>query len=185
MNMPFIEDFELIVGVKTVVLEQLSDDRGLFLELFRKEWFPERTWDILQSNRSVSSPGVLRGLHYHHRQVDYWHLSDGAIRVGLLDLRPLSPTYLQACIIDLNASEPRGLFIPVGVAHGFYTFSRSSLFYIVDNYYDGDDEFGVAWNDPEINLDWGVKSPIVSPRDHNNPLLHEIPEADYPEPLKL
>ena len=69
----------------------------------------------------------------------------------------------------------------MGVAHGFVTLTDAILIYIVDNYYNGSDEYGVAWNDPEIAVPWGVESPIVSPRDAKNPLLKDISPDKLPQ----
>ena len=130
---------------------------------------------------SESQQGVLRGLHYHHRQVDYWHCGMGALRVGLLDLRCSSPTRGQGQVIELDQGRLRGVFIPAGVAHGFYAVTDAMLFYLVDSYYDGTDEWGVAWDDPDGGLDWGIEGvPILSPRDQNNPQLRDIPAEDLP-----
>lgn len=174
-----IIESEIIPGVKIVRLRSFQDARGQFMEIFRKDWFPERSWDIFQSNRSDSAAGVLRGLHYHHRQVDYWHVSRGEIRVALADLRRSSPAYGAAHTIDLGQDRPSGLFIPIGVAHGFYAKTEATLTYIVNNYYDGGDELGVAWHDPQLSIDWGVSDPILSDRDRQNPFLADI------EPDKL
>ena len=76
----------------------------------------------------------------------------GRIRVGLVDLRRDSPTYGQSEVVELDADEPRGVFIPCGVAHGFYALTDATLTYIVDNYYDNSDELGVAWDDPDLSL---------------------------------
>jgi dTDP-4-dehydrorhamnose 3,5-epimerase len=152
------------------------------METFRKEWFPDRSWEIIQSNRSHSAPGVLRGLHYHHHQVDYWQLLEGKIRVALADLRPSSPTYRATEIIDIDAATPMGLFIPVGVAHGFYAITTATLLYMVDNYYDGSDELGVAWNDPTLAVPWGITDPLLSERDAKNPQLTDIPASLLPQP---
>jgi dTDP-4-dehydrorhamnose 3,5-epimerase len=173
--------FPSIHGVKIAHLRIFADERGRFCELFRKEWFPERTWDIVQSNRSESNAGVLRGLHYHHRQVDYWHVAQGSIRVGLADLRRSSPTFGVSQVMDADASTPLGIFIPTGVAHGFYALTPATLLYIVDNYYDGGDELGVAWDDPSLAVGWNIDEPILSPRDRQNPRLHDIPLAELPE----
>ena len=169
-----------IADVRRVIFRVFADERGRFMETFRKEWFPDRTWDILQSNRSQSNAGVLRGLHYHHHQVDYWQLMQGKFRIALADLRPTSPTYRATEIIDIDAATPMGLYIPVGVAHGFYSQTDATLLYLVDNYYDGRDELGVAWNDPELALDWGVENPILSDRDAKNPFLNDIPPTMLP-----
>ena len=120
------------------------------METFRKDWFPERSWEIVQSNRSDSKAGVLRGLHYHFHQVDYWHVPHGQIRVGLADLRPSSPTYGASQVLEIGDHNQVGVFIPVGVAHGFLTLTDATVTYLVDQYYNGSDEFGVAWNDPAL-----------------------------------
>src|SRR5690606_17249652 len=141
------------------------------IETFRKEWFPERAWERVQTNRSDSKAGVLRGLHYHHRQVDYWYVPFGRIRVGLADLRPSSPTYLQSAVLELGDHNPVGLFIPIGVAHGFAALTDATLTYLVDNYYDNSDENGVAWDDPQLRVPWDIAAPVLSQRDLANPYL--------------
>jgi len=178
--MPQIQESSLIKDVQVVKFATFGDERGRFMETFRKEWFPQRSWDIIQTNRSESKAGVLRGLHYHFHQVDYWFVAAGKIRAALFDLRPDSPTRGTAQTIDMDAQDYTGLFIPVGVAHGFVTLSDATLIYIVDNYYTGKDEFGVAWNDPQIAMPWGVDTPVVSGRDASNPLLKELSVEKLP-----
>jgi dTDP-4-dehydrorhamnose 3,5-epimerase len=178
--MPLIEESSHIQGVFIVHLRPFVDERGRFLETFRKEWFPHRGWEIVQTNRSDSIAGVLRGLHYHHHQVDYWYVQQGRIRAGLYDLRLNSPTRGVAATIEMGEERQIGLFIPIGVAHGFVALTAATLTYIVDNYYDGADEFGVAWNDPDLGIDWGIASPLVSPRDRANPRLAHIPRNQIP-----
>lgn len=165
---------EQISGVKFVQLKAFGDDRGRFMETFRKEWFPERSWDIVQTNCSQSSQGVLRGLHYHHHQIDYWFVPNGMIRVGMADLRPNSPTFRATETIDIGIENPIGIFIPCEVAHGFYSLTDATLTYIVDNYYNGADELGIAWNDPDLGVEWGMTDPMLSERDLENPALQEI-----------
>ena len=166
-----IIESSVVQGVKFVNLRAFADERGLFIETFRKSWFPERTWDVVQMNRNFSKAGVLRGLHYHHKQVDYWCVMQGELRVGLADLRPSSPTYKASQTIEIGDDNHTGVFIPIGVAHGFLSLTDSILTYVVDNYYDGGDELAVAWNDPELAVAWGVDSPLLSPRDQENALL--------------
>ena len=175
-----IRDFEAISGVQVAELKVWGDERGQFLETFRKEWFPQREWQHIQTNRSNSQAGVLRGLHYHYRQVDYWYMVRGSIRVGLADLRRSSPTYLQSAVIEMSDEIPIGLFIPVGVAHGFLTLTDATLTYLVDNYYDGADELGVAWNDPQLAVPWGITDPVLSGRDQKNPFLADISPEKLP-----
>ncbi len=179
--MPQISDFQRIDGVQLAFLGAHADERGRFTEIFRKEWFPQRTWDSIQMNRSDSKAGVLRGLHYHFRQVDYWYLLSGSIRVGMVDLRPFSSAYRMTATLDVSADDNMGIFIPVGVAHGFYALSDVTLLYVVDNYYDGGDEHGLAWNDPDLGPEWGVSvAPNLSARDAGNPLWRDIPAAQRP-----
>ena len=178
--MSTITESTIIPGVKLVTLRVYADVRGRFMETFRKEWFPERSWAIVQSNRSESAAGVLRGLHFHHHQVDYWHVIAGSLRVGLADLRRSSPTFGAVQTFDLDGETPAGLLIPVGVAHGFVAKTPATLLYLVDNYYDGQDEYGVAWDDPRLAIDWGVQAPTLSDRDRRNPRLDEIPEEQLP-----
>ena len=176
-----IRDSALIRGVRHVRLEAHGDTRGRFLETFRKAWFPERDWSDLQINLSTSAPGVLRGLHFHLRQVDYWFPVSGRIRVGLFDLRRGSPTEGRRELFELDAREPLGLFIPVGVAHGYCALTESTLAYLVDAYFDGSDELGVAWDDPDIAMPWDVRDPMLSPRDLGNRRLSAISMADLPK----
>jgi dTDP-4-dehydrorhamnose 3,5-epimerase len=173
-----IQESTLIQGVFIVKLKAYADARGRFLETFRKEWFPQRSWDIVQTNRSDSKANVLRGLHYHHHQVDYWYVPAGRVRAGLADLRPSSATHLAVQTIEMD--DETGLFIPIGVAHGFVALTDCTLTYLVDNYYDSTDEYGVAWNDPALKVQWGVANPLISERDKKNPLLQDIPPADLP-----
>jgi dTDP-4-dehydrorhamnose 3,5-epimerase len=177
-----IETCSAIADLYVVQLKAFEDSRGRFQETFRKEWFPQRSWENLQTNRSDSRANVLRGLHYHHKQVDYWYVVNGLIRVGLYDMRPWSPTFKTAHTLLMGEERQVGLYIPTGVAHGFVSLTDATLTYLVDNYYDGADELGIAWNDPELRLDWGVTEPIVSGRDMNNPLLSNIPLTDWPRP---
>lgn len=176
-----IEESKAIAGVFLVQLQAYGDERGRFMETFRKEWFPQRSWHEIQANRSDSMAGVLRGLHYHHHQVDYWYVMKGQIRAGLLDVRYDSPTYKATQTVEMGEELPTGLFIPNGVAHGFLSLTEVTLTYVVDSYYDGGaDEYGVAWDDPDIDLDWKASSPLISSRDAGNPRLRDIPRAHLP-----
>lgn len=173
--MPDILQCDHIVGVKYIYLRAFGDARGRFLETFRKEWFPERTWDSFQTNRSDSVAGVLRGLHYHFNQVDYWYAPFGRLRVGLVDLRVGSPSRGVSHVLEIGEENEIGVFIPSGVAHGFYALTDATLTYIVDQYYSSSDELGVAWNDPDLGLAWGVEEVLLSARDRGNPTLSSIP----------
>lgn len=178
--MPNIKESSKIDGVFIVELTPYGDERGRFMETFRKEWFPQRDWNIIQSNRSDSQSGVLRGLHYHFQQVDYWYVVNGRIRAALADIRSDSPTSGATETVEMGEHNQLGLFIPTGVAHGFVAVTDATLTYVVDNYYNSKDEFGVAWNDPQLAIDWGISSPILSERDACNPTLTKIPSKELP-----
>jgi dTDP-4-dehydrorhamnose 3,5-epimerase len=177
---PHIRPVQGIAGAYLADIRAFPDDRGAFMESFRRDWFPWINWDNMQSNCSRSRANVLRGLHFHHRQIDYWFVIAGDMRVGLADLRPSSPTYMAATALLLSADQPTGLFIPTGVAHGFAALTDVTLTYLVNNYYDGTDEHGVAWNDPDLNVPWGVDQPLISGRDAANPAFSSLPEHHRP-----
>ncbi len=169
-----------IDGIKLVHLQTFADERGRFSEYFRTEWFPERSWETIQMNRSDSKKNVLRGLHFHFNQADYWCPVAGSFQVGLADLRRSSSTYGASTVLEIGAENQVGIFIPPGVAHGFAALTDATLVYVVDQYYNAADEFGVLWNDPALALDWQVSEPILSARDQQNPVLSAIPLADMP-----
>jgi len=180
LNSP-IRASHLINGVYTAPIKTFADERGQFMETFRREWFPWINWDKMQTNRSDSKKDVLRGLHYHHHQIDYWYVSRGVVRVGMVDLRPSSPSYRAIEVLEIGDTNNVGVFIPVGVAHGFLALTDVTLTYLVNNYYDsGKDERGVAWNDPDINIPWGIEAPQMSPRDIENRRLKDIPQNELP-----
>jgi dTDP-4-dehydrorhamnose 3,5-epimerase len=178
--MPEIIESDIIAGVKFAKLKVWADDRGRFLETFRKDWFPEQSWEVIQTNCSYSQAHVLRGLHYHLRQVDYWFAPQGMIRVALVDLRRSSPTRGASQTLEIGEHNPMGIFVPIGIAHGFVALTDTILTYLVDNYYDGSDELGVAWNDPALGVTWGIGNPTLSPRDLQNPQLKDIPHHQLP-----
>ncbi len=163
-----------INGVMVLELTRHADERGSFTEIYRTEWVPEGR-EMVQGNLSFSRPGVLRGLHFHRRQSDYWVLLEGHAFVGLYDLRVDSPTRGAAAGISLGAeASDRALFIPPGVAHGFLAETGVRLLYLVDVSYDEADEFGIAWNDPDVGIAWPVTDPVVSERDRGNPSLAAV-----------
>ena len=161
-----------IDGVEVVDLEVYADVRGSFVEFYRQSWIPSDR-SALQGNISRSTSGSLRAMHFHRRQWDYWFVVAGAMFVALVDLRSGSPTVRVTSTLRLSAESPKGLFIPPGVAHGFLAETDLVLGYLVDRYFDGTDESGIAWNDPELGIGWPVADPVVSDRDRSNPSLSE------------
>ncbi len=159
-----------ITGVHLVRPRSFGDARGRFVESYRREWFPEGR-EMVQANRSDKAAGALVGLHYHRHQADYWYAVRGTARVVLADLRTGSPTEgaTMAFAIGDHPGEELGVYIPPGIGHGFAALTDLTLTYLVDGYYDPADELGVAWDDPDLGLDWGVADPVVSERDRANP----------------
>ena len=182
--MSTVSESELIAGVFVVEPKKFGDERGYFIENYRREWFPNGR-EMVQGNRGNRVAGCLVGLHYHLHQADYWYVPFGHARVVLHDLRAGGPTDVATQTFDLgevDGGEPNhlGIFIPPGVAHGFASLSDMAITYLVDSYYNPSDELGVAWNDPAIEADWGVTEPILSDRDRSNPGRNELPEGRRP-----
>ncbi len=169
-----IVESAVIRDVLTVHPSVHGDARGRFVETYRRSWFPLGR-EMLQANRSDKQSGAVVGLHYHLHQADYWYVISGRARVVLHALRVGSPTEGATLHLDLDEANEDGVFIPPGVAHGFSCLSDLTLTYLVDAYYNPADELGVAWDDPDIGADWGVASPVLSPRDQENPRRRAIP----------
>ena len=170
---------ELIAGVFTVDPEGHGDERGKFYETYRRSWFPLGR-EMVQGNRSDKAAGAVVGLHYHLHQADYWLCPRGVARVVLHDLREGSPTDGVTQMLEIGERDCRGVFIPPGVAHGFGALTDLTITYLVDSYYNPEDELGVAWDDPEIGADWGVTDPVLSERDKRNPQRADIPAGRRP-----
>ena len=179
-----VVESELIAGVYVVQPVIHGDERGIFIETYRREWFPQGR-EMLQGNRGNRQAGAVVGLHYHLHQADYWYVPYGRARVVLHDLRVGSATDGATQTIDLGTRpdgthDHRGVFIPPGVAHGFAALTDMTITYLVDGYYNQADELGVAWDDPAIGADWGVDAPTLSTRDQANPRRADIPAGVRP-----
>lgn len=168
-----------IAGIVLRDLVRHGDSRGGFTETYRQEWFDGPA--MVQGNRSDSVAGTIRGLHFHQKQSDYWLCVHGHIVVCLHDLRTNSPTSGTTLGIELTGETAQGLLIPPGVAHGFGALEDSTLTYLVDNYYDSTDEFGIRWDDPQVGFDWGIKNPIVSDRDRECGFISDLDPALLPQ----
>jgi dTDP-4-dehydrorhamnose 3,5-epimerase len=162
-----------IPGVWLVRLEPIGDERGRFMETYRSSWLPFAA-PMVQANRSESAARVLRGLHYHRRQADLWYVQSGRVTTVLLDTRVGSPTEGKHLGLQQGGGEELVVYIPEGVAHGFYAHEQAVMTYLVTGEYDGSDELGIAWNDPDLGIDWPDEDPILSDRDRRNPRLAEV-----------
>lgn len=177
--MPNVSESTTITGVYIVAPDVHGDERGRFVETYRRSWFPLGR-EMVQGNRSDKAAGAVVGLHYHLHQADYWLVPRGTARVVLHDLRAGSPTEGKTEVLEIGEADSRGVFIPPGVAHGFAAVTDMTITYLVDSYYNPEDELGVAWDDPDIGADWGVTDPVLSNRDRANPSRANLPEGRRP-----
>jgi dTDP-4-dehydrorhamnose 3,5-epimerase len=168
-----------LAGVRTGRIDRHADERGAFRELWRRSALEP---SFVQANLSSSAPGVLRGLHYHRRQLDYWVVTAGRALVALVDVRPVLSGGPRALVETHEMAADEWLVIPSGVAHGFLARDPLDLLYLVTNEYDGSDELGFAWDDPAVGVPWPDDlptpdgRPILSPRDRSNPTLAALVE---------
>jgi dTDP-4-dehydrorhamnose 3,5-epimerase len=181
-----------LAGVRYGAIASHGDARGAFRELWRASAFPALTAaetgslegarpQFVQANLSTSAAGVLRGLHYHRRQLDYWVVASGRAFVALVDVRPLlDGTGPRAVVETRELVANDWVVIPVGIAHGFLALEPLELVYLVTNEFDGSDELGFAWDDPAVGVPWPPVAgtpgghPILSERDGSNPSLEEL-----------
>jgi dTDP-4-dehydrorhamnose 3,5-epimerase len=184
-------------GVRYGRLVRHGDSRGAFRELWRVSSFATLdpgdtgpTADVaagrpprfVQANLSDSAVGVLRGLHFHRRQLDYWTIAAGRAFVALVDVRPMIAGG-PAPIVETRVLEAdEWVVIPTGVAHGFLALEPLAMLYLVTNEFDGSDELGFAWDDPLAAVPWPAAGdlptpdgrPILSDRDRTNPSLRDL-----------
>lgn len=163
-----IEEHPKIPEVLVIEPTLHEDSRGFFMEIFREDQL--RT-HFVQGNHSHSRAGVLRGLHYHRKQSDAWYVISGEAQAMLVDLR-FRKEKPEVGSIDLSGKDPRILFIPPGVAHGFLAITDVDLIYWVSHPYDSSDEFGISWDEPSVSAPWRLNEPVLSERDRNNPPLN-------------
>jgi dTDP-4-dehydrorhamnose 3,5-epimerase len=154
-----------------------GDERGFFVETFRDSEFEELGIDaqFVQDNHSRSGARVLRGIHLQRGQAKLVRCPKGRIFDVVVDLRPDSPTYKSWEGYELDDVDHRQLFIPDGFGHGFCVLSDSAdVLYRISSYYDPELERGIAWDDPEIAVDWPIRDPVLSDRDQRAPRLSEV-----------
>jgi dTDP-4-dehydrorhamnose 3,5-epimerase len=176
---PAVTESDVVAGVFVVEPEIHGDQRGRFIETYRRSWFPHGR-EMVQANRADRQQGAIVGLHYHLHQADYWYVPFGIARVVLHDLRTGGPSDGATLCLELSEHNHVGVFIPPGVAHGFAALTDMTITYLVDGYYNPADELGVAWDDPKIDADWGLRNPILSERDRSNPARDDLPADRRP-----
>lgn len=168
-----------IKDVYIIDVRSYGDDRGYFMETYKKSDFDEAglVYDFVQDNQSSSRKGVLRGLHFQktHPQAKLVRVIKGEVFDVAVDLRKESETYGEWVGAFLSAENKRQLIVPRGFAHGFIVVSETAEFvYKCDELYHPEDEGGIIWNDPEIAVEWPeVGEVILSEKDTKNPSLAE------------
>jgi len=157
------------------------DDRGYFFESFNAQKFKELTGSDLtfvQDNQSQSNRGTLRGLHYQedpHAQGKLVRVVSGAVLDVVVDIRKDSPTYGKYISEVLTSFDNNMLWLPPGMAHGFVALDDFTIFsYKCTDYYHPECEKCIAWNDQDINIDWGFDEPLVSEKDQQGILFKNI-----------
>ncbi len=172
-------------GLLVIEPKVFQDPRGFFLETHNIEKYVGEgvSKPFVQDNISRSGRGVLRGLHYQleHPQAKLVSVIRGAVFDVAVDIRRESPTFGQWLGFELSDKNHRQLFIPEGFAHGFAVLSEEADFlYKCSDYYYPQSEFGIRWNDPDINIQWQTSEPVLSSKDQLYPLLREIAPEHLP-----
>lgn len=167
-------------GVYIVEPQVFGDNRGFFMESWSRRSFDEAGlhYDFVQDNHSFSAAkGTLRGIHFQRgdkAQAKLVRCCRGAVLDVAVDLRPSSPTYKEWVGVELSEENKRQVLIPRGFGHGFLTLSENVEFlYKVDYPYVPEADGGIRWNDPELGVNWGVDSPVLSEKDSKSPFLKD------------
>ena len=179
--MPFEFEPQKIKEVILVKPKVFCDNRGFFLESYKKSEFQRNGIDVefVQDNHSKSSAKVLRGLHYQeepYSQAKLVRCTKGKIYDIAVDIRPSSPTFKQYVKVELSEDNKFMLFIPEGFAHGFVVLSsEAELIYKTNREYNPSADRGICWADTDFGIDWGIDfEPILSEKDKSLPKLKEI-----------
>lgn len=157
-----------------------ADDRGYFFESYSHQRFLTAGLDLnfVQDNESRSSKGVLRGLHFQNNpsaQGKLVRVMRGAVLDVAVDIRKNSPTYGKYVSIVLTGENKYMYWIPAGFAHGFLTLEDDTVFfYKCTNVYNKESEGSIRWNDPDLNINWGIENPILSEKDKISPLFKDF-----------
>jgi len=166
-------------GVYIIEPQVFSDARGWFMETYSKKKTPQIDCTFVQDNQSYSAQkGTLRGIHFQHppmAQAKLLRCVRGSLMDFAVDLRPDSDTYKQWICVELSEENKKQLFIPRGFGHAFLSLTDDvELLYKTDNYYSPEHDDAILWSDPELNINWGTSSPILSDKDKNAKLLRDI-----------
>ena len=162
-----------------------GDERGFFMETFRHEEFVKHcgNYTFVQDNHSSSGKGILRGLHYQHKQPQgkLVRVTKGEVFDVAVDMRRNSPTFGRWVGVLLNETNKQMLWVPPGFAHGFYVTSEIAEFqYKCTDYYAPGDEYSLLWNDPTVAIDWPIdeQGPTLSAKDKDGIVFQNCPSFD-------
>jgi dTDP-4-dehydrorhamnose 3,5-epimerase len=169
-----------IEGLLIIKPRVFEDERGYFFESYNREVFLRAGIDItfVQDNESKSRKDVVRGMHLQSPPFEQGKLvrvMSGSVLDVAVDIRKNSPTFGKWAAIELSARNKLMYWIPPGFAHGFRTLEDETVFfYKCTNVYNREAETGFRWNDPDINIDWGIANPVISERDSRAPLFRDF-----------
>jgi len=178
-----------ISGVVIIEMPIYKDERGFFHEVFRKNELEEATgvsFNPVQWSHSMNRPGVIRAIHTENWNKLVYPVT-GKLYAPIVDLRPESPTFGKVEYITIDNTNPnsprQAIFLPKGgIGNSICAMGEEDLnyLYLVDEYWDNTKAKGVAWDDPDLNIKWPIKDPILSDRDKNNPRVRDL----FPEKFK-
>ena len=166
-------------NVLLITPEVFKDERGYFFETYRDSTFKDNNLNIkfVQDNEVFSkSKNVIRGLHYqlNNPQGKLIHVITGAIIDVIVDIRIGSPDFGKSIMLNINSDSHNMVFVPEGFAHGYLVLEKNTIIqYKCTNYYNPNSEFGIRWDDKDLNISWDITNPIISNKDRNLPTLEE------------
>lgn len=182
-NLPDYIKSTSIPGLYVIERKTFPDERGFFREVFRLTDLEAIGVDFkpVQMNHLVSSLRVIRALHAEGWNKLVYPVT-GKMFAAIVDIREDSPTFAKVETFDFDGSSHKALFIPRGLANSVCVVGPEPVHYVymVDEYYSGKDTHAIAWNDPDLVINWPVKNPIISDRDRNNPTMRDL----FPEKFK-
>ena len=157
------------------------DHRGYFMESFQLEKLREKgiTGPFVQDNQSFSTKGVLRGLHFQkspYAQGKLVSVAFGKVLDVVVDIRRDSTTFGKHYTCNLDDTRHNILYVPEGMAHGFLALEDSLFIYKCTQFYHRSSEAGIVWNDPDLNIEWGIDNPVISEKDTGLPRFKEVVE---------
>jgi len=173
-------------GVLVLEPDTFSDERGFFLETWNSLRYEKAgiLGPFVQDNVSFSKKGTLRGLHFQYPQSQgkLIQVLSGEVLDVVVDIRVGSPTFSQWESYVLSNKNHTQIFIPPGFAHGFCVTSETAVFsYKCTEFYNPESQGSIIWNDPDLNIDWPITEPILSPKDTDCPRLKDLPPNKLPK----